>query len=108
MIIVTASTDESGQIYALLAEGHANYAEHGKDIVCSAVTAIMATAIVSLQDLLELEPRYDLSEGRIYIDLEDMNYEGADVQLLMESSYLGLRQLAEQEEYSDYIRISDD
>jgi uncharacterized protein YsxB (DUF464 family) len=40
------------------AKGHANYAEHGKDIVCSAVSAIMQTTIMGLQAIADQYPEH--------------------------------------------------
>ena len=36
---------------AIYIEGHADYAEHGKDIVCSAVSAVLQTAQLGLKQI---------------------------------------------------------
>lgn len=38
------------------ADGHANYAPNGQDIVCSAVSAILQTAVLGLQGIAEQYP----------------------------------------------------
>ncbi|MEK3744723.1 ribosomal-processing cysteine protease Prp [Brevibacillus sp. FSL K6-0770] len=40
------------------AVGHANYAEHGKDIVCAAISTIMQTALLGIQAVAQQYPEY--------------------------------------------------
>ncbi|AMA72768.1 ribosomal protein [Aneurinibacillus sp. XH2] len=56
MIHITAEM-ANGQM-KVEAVGHANYAEHGKDIVCAAVSAIMQTALLGLQAIAEQYPEH--------------------------------------------------
>jgi uncharacterized protein YsxB (DUF464 family) len=60
LIYITAETAD-GQM-KIEAAGHANYAEHGKDIVCAAVSAIMQTALLGLQAVAEQYPEHVLLE----------------------------------------------
>jgi hypothetical protein len=48
---------EDGKIN-ISAEGHANYAEHGKDIVCSAISAIVQTTVMGLQAVADQYPEH--------------------------------------------------
>ncbi|MBO8164222.1 MAG: ribosomal-processing cysteine protease Prp [Brevibacillus sp.] len=43
------------QIHAV---GHAEYAEHGKDIVCAAISTIMQTALLGIQAVAEQYPNH--------------------------------------------------
>jgi uncharacterized protein YsxB (DUF464 family) len=56
LIYITAEMAD-GQM-KVEAVGHANYAEHGKDIVCAAVSAIMQTALLGLQAIAEQYPEH--------------------------------------------------
>lgn len=38
------------------ADGHANYAPHGQDIVCASVSAILQTAVLGLEAIAEQYP----------------------------------------------------
>ncbi|QHZ55806.1 ribosomal-processing cysteine protease Prp [Brevibacillus sp. NSP2.1] len=40
------------------AVGHAGYAEHGKDIVCAAISTIMQTALLGIQAVAQQYPEY--------------------------------------------------
>ncbi|MFP3390613.1 ribosomal-processing cysteine protease Prp [Brevibacillus sp. SIMBA_040] len=50
------------------AVGHANYAEHGKDIVCAGISTIMQTALLGIQAIAQQYPEY--------VSLEIQNEEG--------------------------------
>lgn len=41
---------------SIVIEGHAEYAEHGKDIVCAAVSVILQTAQLGLMSIAEQYP----------------------------------------------------
>ena len=43
---------------SILVEGHADYADHGKDIVCAAVSAILYTAQLGLVEVADNYPEY--------------------------------------------------
>ena len=49
--MIAVSVREDG----ITIEGHANYAEYGKDIVCASVTALIRTLVKSIEDLTEDE-----------------------------------------------------
>lgn len=67
--------------------GHANYAEHGKDIVCAAVSTLMQT--------LELRGKSTKESGNIKVITKDKQA----LKLIVE----GLRLIADN--YSEYVRI---
>lgn len=69
------------------ATGHANYNEHGKDIVCSAVSALMKT--------LELRGTSTKQSGYMKVSTEDKEA----LELIAE----GLKQIAEN--YSEYVEV---
>jgi uncharacterized protein YsxB (DUF464 family) len=51
----------------IVADGHANSAPHGQDIICASVSAILQTAILGLEAIADQYPdrvqmRYDSAE----------------------------------------------
>lgn len=80
--------------------GHANYAETGKDIVCAGVTALTQTLIRSLEDLTRDEIEYEISPGRADIHYRNLSEEGT---LLVDSFFIGICQIAD--EFPDHVRI---
>ena len=47
--------------------GHANYAEIGKDIVCSAVSVLVQTLVQSVETLTTDRIEYNMSPGKVDI-----------------------------------------
>ena len=79
--------------------GHANYAPHGQDIVCAGVTALTQTLVESLETLTGNEIKYDMSPGRV--DIEIMNPD-EDAQLLTDSFLVGIEMIVD--EFPEHIR----
>ena len=78
------------KIYIL---GHANYAQHGKDIVCSAVSSIVTTTINGILALNEGSLNYEVSKKGMII--EGIGRDSI-TQRLLESMVSLLKQLEEQ------------
>ena len=92
------------QHWMIKAEGHANFAPAGQDIVCAAVSSLIGSLRLTLQ---EWEARGDI------IDLECVIYEGNltivfwsksdTIQILIENLEIGIRAIAN--EYPDHVSI---
>ena len=80
--------------------GHANYAETGKDIVCAGVTALTQTLIRALEGLTKDEIEYEVSPGRADMRYGNLSKEG---KLLVDSFFIGVCQIAD--EFPDHVRI---
>lgn len=72
--------------------GHANFARHGKDIVCASVSTLTQTLIASLEELTEDTFSYDLEAGNVNIVFEKDLSEVA--QLLVKSFFIGVNGVA--------------
>lgn len=94
MIIIKVYSNE------IKVRGHANYAPHGQDIVCAGVTALTQTLVESLKTLTGNEIKYDMSPGRVDIEIENPD---EDAQLLMDSFLVGVRLIAD--EFPENIRV---
>ena len=81
-------------------EGHAGYAEAGKDIVCAGVTALTQTLIKSIEDLTSDTIQYDIMPGRGDIHYGNLSEEG---KLLVDSFFIGVCLIAD--EFPDCVRI---
>jgi len=82
--------------------GHAGFARKGKDIVCSAVSALTINTVNSIYELTDCAAKYEVSEdGTIRCRVYDITPEN---QLLLKSLRLGLCDVYK--EYGDdYIRV---
>lgn len=80
--------------------GHAGYAEAGKDIVCAGVTALTENLIDSIESLTEDTIQYEISPGRVDIHHKDLSKAG---RLLMDSFFLGISGIAQ--DFPEYVKI---
>jgi uncharacterized protein YsxB (DUF464 family) len=84
--------------------GHACFGEYGKDIVCAAASAVVYTAMGTL-DEMGIKPVYTEKEGRMSFDLsndlEDGQLEKAHI--VLETVKIGLLQI--QNGYKQHIKV---
>ena len=81
-------------------EGHAGYAEAGKDIVCAGVTALSENLIDSIESLTKDTIQYEISPGRM--DIHYMNL-SEDAKLLVDSFFLGICSI--EQDFPEYVKI---
>lgn len=80
--------------------GHANYAEHGKDIVCAAVSMLAQNLIKSIEELTDDTVKYEISQGTVDIYFRDLSEKS---KTLVDSFFIGISTIAR--EYPDNVRI---
>ena len=81
-------------------DGHAGYAEAGKDIVCAGVTALTENLIDSIESLTKDTIQYEISPGRV--DIYYMNL-SEYAKLLVDSFFLGISGIAQ--DFPEYVKI---
>ena len=87
-----------GRIQGFTCSGHAGYGTAGKDIVCSAVSALTQTCLIGLTQVANIQAGVSISEtdGIACILEADMPEEQAQkAQLLLETLEAGLRSIDE-------------
>lgn len=96
-------------IITIEATGHSGYAEAGSDIICSAVSTLTQNLILGLEEVVKIKPIYSIDE-----DIPDLKVslpnnlneeENKNAQILMRSTYLGLKNLSDS--YKKYISIKE-
>lgn len=95
MIVVKVTTD------GITVDGHAGYAETGKDIVCAAVSVLAQNLVRSMEDLTEDEIWYQTEDGRMEIEYKDLSEQG---KLLVDSFFLGICAVAAQ--YPAHVQVA--
>ena len=96
MIVVSISTT------TITVEGHAGYAEQGKDIICSAVSALTFNLIKAIESLTKDKIKYqDDTPGYINIEFENLSEES---KLLIDSFFIGISEVANA--YPEYVQIT--
>lgn len=81
-------------------QGHAGYAEPGKDIVCAAISTLTQVFIASVEELTAARIKYAVSGGEADIDLQESTERA---QVLLDSFLLGCQMVAD--EYPEYVRV---
>ncbi len=103
MIRIRLCKDHLDEFVSVRVSGHADYAEYGQDIVCSAVSMLTINTVNSITHLLDiaLDPQSDA--GILVCDFpRQENRELQEkMQLLLASMFLGIQSL--KENYSGYI-----
>lgn len=87
--------------------GHAGYADHGMDIICSAVSVLAINTANSLDTFTKLHPSVNESDGHLTVSVsaQDASSEDLDkAKLLFDSLKLGLDSI--QSSYgSKYLQV---
>ena len=81
-------------------DGHAEYAEHGKDIVCAGVSVLTQNLINSIEALTKDEISYEVAPAQIHINYENLSETS---RFLIDSFFLGISEI--QRAYPKYVQI---
>lgn len=102
MILANIFCDEDKRVRCFTVKGHANYAGHGQDIVCAAVSVLTINVINSIEALTKdpFTSQVEEESGDVYFSFTDTISTESDI--LMQSFVLGLSGI--EESYgSEYI-----
>lgn len=106
MIVVTLFKNEKG-FYGFRSQGHADYDDYGKDIVCAAVSILTHTVYKSAIVNCHLK-RGDYTEKMIEDDDESLmefisKVQNDDLDLIMKTLLEGVKSLVES--YGQFVRL---
>ncbi len=73
MIQATIRRSHDKGILSFEMTGHANFAEHGQDLVCAGVTAVVFGAVNAVIVLAGFEPLLDIGEDGVIFILNSLN-----------------------------------
>lgn len=92
--------ESSGNSFDLFIKGHAMHADKGKDIVCAAVSALIQTLAINMDDL---SAYYDvnISDGAV----SHIGATGKNAKILCDAIMKGIKKIAD--EYPDNITVDD-
>lgn len=107
MIIVTIKRDEQNSVIGFRIQGHANFAEVGKDIVCAGVSAVTVGSVNAVEELTGIVMDSRMKNGFLSADLPPASPAEAKAQamLLLSSLVVMLRTI--EQTYGQYIQIKD-
>ena len=89
-----------GRKDGITVSGHAGYAEAGKDIVCAAVSVLVQTLRISLQEFTNDQADWICHKGYMKMEYKDLSEHG---RLLMDSFFIGICGIASA--YPTHIQI---
>lgn len=95
MIVINVQQD------IITVSGHAKYAEHGKDIVCAAISTLTQVLIASVEELTAAKIKTAVTSGYTVIDIKESTERA---QVLIDSFFIGCQMVAEQ--YPEYVRVT--
>lgn len=108
MISVEIYRNQNKKVCGFSLKGHADYAEEGSDIVCSATSLLVFNTINSIEKFTNEDIEYGLEEKGGYLTCTLPNLskgsECHDAELLLDTMVFGLESL--EEEYGKYIHIT--
>ena len=103
--MISVTIYRTGHQYSgFLCEGHAEYAEEGYDIICSAVSALTVNTINSIETLTEDEMKVEQAQEGGYLKLDLLGRASDETCILMNSLVLGL-QMIEENYGSEFVKV---
>lgn len=100
-------TKVSGRIASIECDGHTGYGVQGEDIVCSAVSSIVQTAVLGVFSVAGVNADYRVNEERGWLKLTIpsgiSSSQAHDVEVILNTLMLGIADL--HESYSDFVEL---
>ena len=105
MIHVRIIKEPAGRISVFEMDGHANFAEHGQDLVCAGASAVSFGAVNAIMQLTSVEPDIEQGTDGGYLRVAfPATEQDAQVQLLLQAMIISLQTI--ELDYADFIKIS--
>ena len=80
------------QITKVILQGHAEYRDWGKDVVCAGVSSIVFGTMNALDELAKDACAFQIDENKITIDVEQTSH---DVQMILETMVIQVKTVME-------------
>lgn len=108
MINAKIYRSNEGLITSFVLSGHAEFDEHGKDLVCAGTSAVTFGAVNAVLSLTNIEPQIDQGGDGGYLHVKlpsNLDKSTSDkVQLLLEGMLVSLQTI--ERDYGQYISIT--
>ncbi|MDE2482188.1 MAG: ribosomal-processing cysteine protease Prp [bacterium] len=96
MLEVTFYRDGRDRLSRFCASGHAAFAEHGEDIVCAAVSAILQAARLGLEAHAKIAIDVTQRSGELDLRIPESARDDAAVTAIVATAELSVEQIAKQ------------
>jgi uncharacterized protein YsxB (DUF464 family) len=107
MIKVTISRDANKKVDGFTMSGHADFSEHGKDLVCAGASAVSFGSVNAIEVLTGVVPEIEQGQGGFLRCTfpNDLQQEVQEkVQLLLEAMVVSLETI--ERDYGKHIKIT--
>ncbi|EGQ22611.1 protein of hypothetical function DUF464 [Sporosarcina newyorkensis 2681] len=105
MIHVRITKEPSGRISSFEMDGHAEFAEHGKDLVCAGASAVSFGAVNAIAELTGTTPMIEQGADGGYLRVSFPETErDTEVQLIVQAMIVSLQTI--ELDYGQYIQLS--
>lgn len=98
---------QNNEIVKVVCDGHTNYGVSGEDIVCSALSSIVQTAVLGVLVVAGVDAKLERNEKRGFLSFEvPTNLDPQkrhDVSIILDTMLCGIADL--REGYSDFIEL---
>jgi uncharacterized protein YsxB (DUF464 family) len=107
MVKVEIKRNKAKHINSFKVSGHADYADHGEDIVCSAISVLAQTAVQGLKMVADIDIKYQVRDGYVSCKLPSELTEKQQLMgtAILETMYIGLKNI--EQGYKKHIDISE-
>lgn len=96
MIKVTFYRDSFNRLSSFFADGHADFAEAGDDIICSAVSSVLQAARLGLEMYVRVPLEVEQRKGHIRISWPENRRGDIAINAIVETARLSVEQIARQ------------
>ncbi len=105
MVKVKIFKNAEGFVKRFYVEGHSDYAKHGSDIVCSAVSALTQTAVIGLKEIAGADIRYKMEPGFLECEIITVNDSDRIIKTnaILDTMVIGLNNI--KKNYTAYISM---
>ncbi|MGC1381369.1 MAG: ribosomal-processing cysteine protease Prp [Candidatus Baltobacteraceae bacterium] len=103
MLTVTFYRDDGDRLSGLFARGHTEFDEHGQDIVCAAVSAILLGARLGLERHAGIEVAARQEAGELDIRWGERERDLESVRAIVATAELAVAQIASR--FPDHVRL---
>ncbi len=104
MIRVKIGKDSDGYTKTVEISGHANFAKHGQDIVCSAVSFLSQAILNGLLEILKADVSYTANQdGYLSFRINNNEHKKETIKILLDTFELGIKSL--EEDYSKHVKL---
>ncbi len=97
MVEVRFRRDSRNRLSSVVSTGHADRANHGEDVVCAAVSALLQAAWVGLTDVAHVPVSGHRRSGDLLMRWPEDARDRDDVRAIVATAELAIEQIARQE-----------